>query len=48
MPDPYAKFFSMFDPSICGHSDVKKAIACLLFEGSKKVFDLIQWLMCFW
>jgi len=26
----------MIAPSIYGHSDVKKAIACLLFGGSKK------------
>jgi DNA replication licensing factor MCM5 len=47
-PDAYAKLCSMIGPSIYGHADVKKAIACLLFGGSKKVFDLIQWLMCFW
>ena len=37
-PDAYAKICSMIGPSIYGHSDVKKAIACLLFGGSKKVF----------
>jgi DNA replication licensing factor MCM5 len=47
-PDAYVKLCSMIGPSIYGHADVKKAIACLLFGGSKKVFDLIQWLMCFW
>ncbi|RLN09616.1 DNA replication licensing factor MCM5 [Panicum miliaceum] len=35
-PDAYAKLCSMIGPSIYGHSDVKKAIACLLFGGSKK------------
>uniref|UniRef100_A0A0E0LBT0 DNA replication licensing factor MCM5 n=1 Tax=Oryza punctata TaxID=4537 RepID=A0A0E0LBT0_ORYPU len=35
-PDAYAKICSMIGPSIYGHSDVKKAIACLLFGGSKK------------
>uniref|UniRef100_A0ACD5ZC25 Uncharacterized protein n=1 Tax=Avena sativa TaxID=4498 RepID=A0ACD5ZC25_AVESA len=35
-PDAYAKICSMVGPSIYGHSDVKKAIACLLFGGSKK------------
>uniref|UniRef100_A0ACD5YUS5 Uncharacterized protein n=1 Tax=Avena sativa TaxID=4498 RepID=A0ACD5YUS5_AVESA len=35
-PDAYAKICSMVAPSIYGHSDVKKAIACLLFGGSKK------------
>jgi DNA replication licensing factor MCM5 len=37
-PDAYAKLCSMIGPSIYGHSDVKKAIACLLFGGSKKVY----------
>ncbi|PKU64318.1 DNA replication licensing factor MCM5 [Dendrobium catenatum] len=35
-PDAYAKLCSMIGPSIYGHPDVKKAIACLLFGGSKK------------
>ncbi|XP_010942148.1 DNA replication licensing factor MCM5 [Elaeis guineensis] len=35
-PDAYAKICSMIAPSIYGHSDVKKALACLLFGGSKK------------
>ncbi|KAJ6819763.1 DNA replication licensing factor MCM5 [Iris pallida] len=35
-PDAYAKICSMIAPSIYGHADVKKAIACLLFGGSKK------------
>jgi len=41
-PDAYAKLCSMIGPSIYGHSDVKKAIACLLFGGSKKVYVLIK------
>ena len=41
-PDAYAKICSMIGPSIYGHGDVKKAIACLLFGGSKKVFDLVS------
>lgn len=44
-PDAYAKLCSMIGPSIYGHSDVKKAIACLLFGGSKKVCIFIKWLM---
>lgn len=36
-PDSYAKIFSMIAPSIYGHADVKKAVACLLFGGSRKV-----------
>ncbi|XP_008784797.2 DNA replication licensing factor MCM5 [Phoenix dactylifera] len=35
-PDAYAKICSMIAPSIYGHSDVKKALACMLFGGSKK------------
>ncbi|KAJ8480570.1 hypothetical protein OPV22_024297 [Ensete ventricosum] len=35
-PDAYAKLCSMIGPSIYGHADVKKALACLLFGGSKK------------
>ncbi|KAK4479491.1 hypothetical protein RD792_015005 [Penstemon davidsonii] len=33
----YEKICSKIAPSIFGHSDVKKAIACLLFGGSRKV-----------
>lgn len=29
----------MIGPSIYGHDDVKKAIGCLLFGGSRKVID---------
>ncbi|XP_031483441.1 DNA replication licensing factor MCM5 [Nymphaea colorata] len=35
-PDAYEKICSMIAPSIFGHADVKKAIACLLFGGSRK------------
>ncbi|XP_072953307.1 DNA replication licensing factor MCM5 [Typha angustifolia] len=35
-PDAYVKICSMIAPSIYGHVDVKKALACLLFGGSKK------------
>ncbi|XP_077222408.1 minichromosome maintenance (MCM2/3/5) family protein [Tasmannia lanceolata] len=35
-PDAYAKICSMIAPSIFGHADVKKAVACLLFGGSRK------------
>jgi DNA replication licensing factor MCM5 len=45
-PDAYAKLCSMIGPSIYGHSDVKKAIACLLFGGSKKACILIKPLIC--
>ncbi|KAI8823127.1 MCM2/3/5 family-domain-containing protein [Fimicolochytrium jonesii] len=33
----YQEFSSSIAPSIYGHADIKKAITCLLFGGSKKV-----------
>lgn len=36
-PDSYTKICTMIAPSIYGHDDVKKAVACLLFGGSRKV-----------
>ncbi|BGP26260.1 minichromosome maintenance protein 5 [Rhodotorula toruloides] len=36
-PDIYEKFARSIAPSIFGNADIKKAIACLLFGGSKKV-----------
>ncbi|KAJ3145719.1 minichromosome maintenance protein 5 [Geranomyces variabilis] len=33
----YEEFSSSIAPSIYGHADIKKAIACLLFGGSKKI-----------
>uniref|UniRef100_A0A0D3FBM1 DNA replication licensing factor MCM5 n=4 Tax=Oryza TaxID=4527 RepID=A0A0D3FBM1_9ORYZ len=41
-PDAYVKICSMIGPSIYGHSDVKKAIACLLFGGSKKFLKFVE------
>ncbi|KAL6012076.1 minichromosome maintenance protein 5 [Asimina triloba] len=38
-PDAYAKLCSMIAPSIYGHADVKKAVACLLFGGSRKFVE---------
>ncbi|CAM6127448.1 unnamed protein product [Calypogeia fissa] len=35
-PDTYAQVCSKIAPSIFGHEDVKKAVACLLFGGSRK------------
>ncbi|KAJ3022004.1 minichromosome maintenance protein 5 [Thoreauomyces humboldtii] len=35
--DLYEEFSGSIAPSIYGHVDIKKAIACLLFGGSKKV-----------
>ena len=37
IPDIYNKFISSIAPSIFGNEDVKKAIACLLFGGSRKL-----------
>ncbi|KAL3744245.1 hypothetical protein ACJRO7_013494 [Eucalyptus globulus] len=36
-PDAYKYICSKIAPSIFGHDDVKKAVACLLFGGSRKV-----------
>ncbi|KAI8370368.1 MCM2/3/5 family-domain-containing protein [Radiomyces spectabilis] len=36
-PDLYESFAGSIAPSIFGNKDIKKAIACLLFGGSKKV-----------
>ncbi|KAH7297734.1 hypothetical protein KP509_25G009500 [Ceratopteris richardii] len=35
-PDTYQTLCSMIAPSIFGHEDVKKSVACLLFSGSQK------------
>jgi DNA replication licensing factor MCM5 len=35
-PDSYTRLCAMIAPSIFGHPDVKKAVACLLFGGSRK------------
>lgn len=37
LPDLYSRFIHSIAPSIFGNEDVKKAIACLLFGGSRKV-----------
>jgi DNA replication licensing factor MCM5 len=36
-PNLYEEFCNSIAPSIWGSSDIKKAIACLLFGGSKKI-----------
>ncbi|KAG0170098.1 minichromosome maintenance protein 5 [Apophysomyces sp. BC1034] len=36
-PDLYETFAASIAPSIFGNDDIKKAIACLLFGGSKKI-----------
>ncbi|CAM6048548.1 unnamed protein product [Sphagnum compactum] len=35
-PDAYQEICRLIAPSIFGHDDVKKAVACLLFSGSRK------------
>jgi len=35
-PDIYEKIYKSIAPNIFGHEDVKKAIACLMFGGSRK------------
>lgn len=36
-PQIYDKIANNIAPSLFGHHDVKKAIACLMFGGTKKV-----------
>lgn len=43
-PDAYQKICGLIAPSIFGHDDVKKAVACLLFGGARKV-GLLSWLL---
>lgn len=37
-PDAYEAVCSKIAPSIFGEENVKKAVACLLFGGSRKVY----------
>ena len=36
-PQLHEKMFKLMAPSIYGHDDIRKAVACLLFEGARKV-----------
>lgn len=36
-PNVHEQIFSKVAPNIFGHADIKKAVACLLFGGSRKV-----------
>ena len=47
-PDVHEQIFKLVAPNIYGHDEIKKAIACLLFGGARKVcyiFALPLWLM---
>ena len=36
-PNLHEQIFSKVAPNIFGHADIKKAVACLLFGGARKV-----------
>ena len=36
-PNVHEQIYSKVAPNIFGHADIKKAVACLLFGGSRKV-----------
>lgn len=42
--DAYKSICSKIAPSIFGHEDVKKAVACLLFGGSRKVHSELRYI----
>ena len=47
-PDVHAQIFKLVAPNIYGHDEIKKAIACLLFGGARKVCYIFApplWLM---
>ena len=46
-PDVQQRLFSKIAPQIFGHEDIKKAVACLLFGGARKVGQEMQQLCCF-
>ena len=37
-PNLHEQIFSKVAPNIFGHADIKKAVACLLFGGARKVY----------
>ena len=40
-PNLHEQIFSKVAPNIFGHADIKKAVACLLFGGARKVTALV-------
>lgn len=46
-PDVQQRLFSKIAPQIFGHEDIKKAVACLLFGGARKVGQECQLVGCF-
>ena len=36
-PNLHERIFAKVAPNIFGHADIKKAVACLLFGGARKV-----------
>ena len=36
-PNLHEQIFNKVAPNIFGHADIKKAVACLLFGGARKV-----------
>lgn len=37
-PNLHERIFAKVAPNIFGHADIKKAVACLLFGGARKVW----------
>ena len=40
-PNLHERIFAKVAPNIFGHADIKKAVACLLFGGARKVISTI-------
>ena len=42
-PNLHERIFAKVAPNIFGHADIKKAVACLLFGGARKVCFIPLW-----